>query len=113
MRAQVFFDIAIDGVPAGRIVVAPFDDVSVGAQRFRDLAVGRGGVGYRLNRVDGIFDTHLRVEGVKSLSYSSDGQTFIAGGDSLADLRVGGAGRKEGRTGGRWERSGRSGSLLG
>ena len=46
------------------------------------------GVGYRLSRIDGIFDTHLRVAGVQRLSYSANGESAIAGGDSTADLEV-------------------------
>ncbi|KAG1674603.1 hypothetical protein FOA52_001852 [Chlamydomonas sp. UWO 241] len=85
---NVFFTVTIEGQPAGRIVVQLFDDPGIASQRFRDLAVGKGGVGYRLNRIDGIFETHLRVEGVKSLSYSATGESFIAGADSLAELRT-------------------------
>lgn len=46
-------------------------------------------MGYRLSRVDGIYETHLRVDGVKRLSYSATGDSSIAGGDSVAELQVG------------------------
>lgn len=62
--------------------------MQVGAARFADLSAGKEGVGYRLSRIDGIFDTHLRVEGVKRLSYSATGESSIAGGDSVADLEA-------------------------
>ena len=46
-------------------------------------------MGYRLSRVDGIYETHLRVDGVKRLSYSATGgDSAIAGGDSVAELQV-------------------------
>jgi peptidyl-prolyl cis-trans isomerase B (cyclophilin B) len=85
---KVFFDLKLEGQPAGRLVIELFSDVTVGASRFRDLAVGKEGVGYRLSRVDGIFDTHLRVAGVKQLSYSATGDSAIAGGDSVAELEA-------------------------
>ncbi|GAX79772.1 hypothetical protein CEUSTIGMA_g7212.t1 [Chlamydomonas eustigma] len=85
---RVFFDLKLEGQAAGRLVIELFTDVTVGASRFRDLAVGKEGVGYRLSRVDGIFDTHLRVAGVKQLSYSAAGDSAIAGGDSVAELEA-------------------------
>lgn len=56
-----------------------FDDVKTGSARFRDLAVGKMGVGYRLSRFNGIFPTYIRCEGVKSLSYSVTADSPIAG----------------------------------
>ena len=44
---NVYFDIAIDGAPAGRIVFRLFDDVvPKTAQNFRELATGQHGFGY-------------------------------------------------------------------
>jgi peptidylprolyl isomerase len=44
---NVYFDITIDGAPAGRIVFRLFDDVvPKTAQNFRELATGRHGFGY-------------------------------------------------------------------
>lgn len=90
-KPNVFFDISIEGEDIGRIVVETFDEAPMGAQRFKDLAVGGvklGGVGYRRSRVDGIFPTHIRVEGAALLSYSATGESLIAGGDSIADLQA-------------------------
>lgn len=47
MTDNVFFDITIDGAPAGRIVFALFDDVVPRtAKNFRELATGEHGFGY-------------------------------------------------------------------
>jgi peptidylprolyl isomerase len=44
---NVYFDITIDGAPAGRIVFRLFDDVVPRtAQNFRELATGKHGFGY-------------------------------------------------------------------
>jgi peptidyl-prolyl cis-trans isomerase B (cyclophilin B) len=86
--SKVFFDVTLEGQDIGRIVVETFDVAPVGSLRFKDLAIGKNGVGYRRSRFDGIFDTHLRVEGAASLSYSATGESFIAGGDSIADLQA-------------------------
>ncbi len=44
---NVYFDITIDGAPAGRIVFRLFDDVvPKTAQNFRELATGKHGFGY-------------------------------------------------------------------
>ncbi|KAI0284816.1 cyclophilin A [Russula brevipes] len=46
-RANVFFDVAINSKPAGRIVFRLFDDaVPRTAQNFRELATGQHGFGY-------------------------------------------------------------------
>ncbi|WP_405997055.1 peptidylprolyl isomerase [Streptomyces sp. NBC_00829] len=45
--SNVFFDITIDGKPAGRIVFTLFDDVvPETARNFRELATGQHGYGY-------------------------------------------------------------------
>ncbi|MYS23072.1 Peptidyl-prolyl cis-trans isomerase (rotamase)-cyclophilin family [Streptomyces sp. DvalAA-14] len=44
---NVYFDISIDGAPAGRIVFRLYDDVvPKTAQNFRELATGQHGFGY-------------------------------------------------------------------
>ncbi|KAI0088739.1 cyclophilin [Irpex rosettiformis] len=46
--SNVFFDITIDGNPAGRIVFKLFDeDVPKTARNFRELATGQHGFGYQ------------------------------------------------------------------
>lgn len=48
MREDVFFDISIDGKPAGRIVFKLFDDVvPKTALNFRELCTGKNGYGYK------------------------------------------------------------------
>ncbi|MFF3687905.1 peptidylprolyl isomerase [Streptomyces sp. NPDC002187] len=47
MNPDVYFDITIDGDPAGRIVFTLFDDVvPKTAKNFRELATGEHGFGY-------------------------------------------------------------------
>ncbi|MEV8097532.1 peptidylprolyl isomerase [Kitasatospora sp. NPDC085879] len=47
MASNVFFDIEIDGAPAGRIVFKLYDDVvPKTARNFRELATGQNGFGY-------------------------------------------------------------------
>ncbi|MET9804380.1 peptidylprolyl isomerase [Streptomyces sp. NPDC006368] len=47
MGNNVFFDITIDGEPAGRIVFKLYDDVvPKTARNFRELATGQNGFGY-------------------------------------------------------------------
>ena len=47
MSTNVFFDVTIDGVAAGRIVFKLYDDVvPKTAQNFRELATGEHGFGY-------------------------------------------------------------------
>src|SRR5882757_1896239 len=49
---NVYFDISIDGAPAGRIVFRLFDDVvPQTARNFRELATGQHGFGYAFHRV--------------------------------------------------------------
>ncbi|KAA1473130.1 cyclophilin 1 [Dentipellis sp. KUC8613] len=46
--SNVFFDISIDGKPAGRITFKLFDDVvPKTARNFRELATGQNGFGYK------------------------------------------------------------------
>ncbi|KAG0215953.1 Multifunctional pyrimidine synthesis protein CAD [Mortierella sp. GBA30] len=46
--SNVYFDIAIDGTPSGRIVFKLFDDVvPKTARNFRELATGQHGFGYK------------------------------------------------------------------
>ncbi|KAJ9513421.1 hypothetical protein QJQ45_005969 [Haematococcus lacustris] len=83
---EVYLDVKLEGKALGRIVVQLFPDVTVGSARFRDLSIGKEGVGYRLARFDGIFPTYIRCEGATTLSYSATGDSPIAGGASLEAL---------------------------
>lgn len=56
---QVYFDVKVEGQPAGRIVIRLFDDAKTASQRFADLAEEKEGVGYRLSKFDGIFPVSL------------------------------------------------------
>lgn len=56
---QVYFDVKVEGQPAGRIVISLFDDAKTASQRFADLAEEKEGVGYRLSKFDGIFPVSL------------------------------------------------------
>ncbi|MFE9452541.1 peptidylprolyl isomerase [Streptomyces sp. NPDC006739] len=48
MTNDVFFDVTIDGEPAGRIVFKLYDDVvPKTARNFRELATGQNGYGYK------------------------------------------------------------------
>ena len=49
---RAFFDVLIDGQPAGRIVVEILSDSGLAGTRFADLARGVEGVGYRRSRIE-------------------------------------------------------------
>ena len=52
---KVFFDLAIDSVPAGRVVVGVFGDASpIAAARFKALAQGIQGLGYRRSEINAV-----------------------------------------------------------
>ena len=52
---KVFFDLAIDSVPAGRVVVGVFGDASpIAAARFKALALGIQGLGYRRSEINAV-----------------------------------------------------------
>lgn len=105
--SSVFFDVAIDGEPAGRLLVdllgrgsaADSSDASpsssssssvlapVGVARFAELAEDRDGVGYVRSKIDGIEkDRVIRSSGVASLAYSDGSPSRIPGGDTVEDL---------------------------
>lgn len=85
---KVFFDVNIQGEPAGRIVVELFGDVPDGAARFTQLASGRAGVDYRLSKFNGVLPTYIRNDGVSSLSYSASEASAIESGDSMERLEA-------------------------
>lgn len=63
---SVFFDVAIDGEAAGRIVIGLYgNDVPVGASRFAELAAGKKGVGYRKKEFIKITPTYIQNAGLR------------------------------------------------
>ena len=96
-RAQVYFDLTVDGQSFGRVVIELFDDGAVGAQRFADLARNVKGIGYRRSKIDAITPSYVRMAGVTTLTYSDAEPSPIAGGKDLAALeRAMGARRHDG-----------------
>eukprot|EP00250_Pteridium_aquilinum_P016125 c22956_g1_i1 orf=61-1110(+) len=80
---KVFFDIAIDREPVGRIVIGLFnEDVPVGAKRFAEIAVGSRGVSYRKKEFDKITPAYIQNAGVRNFSLSGglgDAAQFTGG----------------------------------
>lgn len=98
---QAFFEVKVDGRPAGCFVVELFPDGGVAGARFADLARGREGVGFRRTRFELLEDAFIQDSGVKELSRRADGRTPIAGGpdteeleEQLAAARAAGEGRR-------------------
>lgn len=84
---RAFLDIAVDGEPYGRIVIAVDPDLApIGAQRFLDLAQGKEGVSYRRSRITLLDNGYIQAIGVRSLSYKASGRTSIAGGPDTEAL---------------------------
>lgn len=80
---RVFFDVAVDGKPFGRIVVEVNPKAApIGAQRFLDLAGKRGreGVSFRRTKIELIQDGYIQDSGLKAMSYTASGRTGVAGG---------------------------------
>lgn len=112
--SSVFFDITVDGEPAGRLLVDllgrgssssetsssssssnPSALAPIGVARFAELAEDRDGVGYVRSKIDGIEkDRVIRSSGVASLAYRDSGgvrpgvaaPSRIPGGDTVEDL---------------------------
>ena len=109
--SSVFFDVTIDGEPAGRLLIdllgrggggggggeadsssssssSPDVLAPVGVARFAELAEDRDGVGYVRSKIDGIEkDRVIRSSGVASLVYRDGGSASrIPGGDTVEDL---------------------------
>eukprot|EP01018_Ginkgo_biloba_P007778 Gb_20584 [translate_table: standard] len=84
---SVFFDVAIDGEPAGRIVIGLYGkDVPIGASRFAELATGKRGVGYRKKEFVKITPSYIQNAGIRSFGVDAE----ISGGRSLlADELIG------------------------
>lgn len=60
---QVYFDIKINDEPAGRVVIEMFGDVApAGVSRFKQLAVGKQGVGVSLRtKMQLVYIVHLQM----------------------------------------------------
>ncbi|PNW85174.1 hypothetical protein CHLRE_03g174750v5 [Chlamydomonas reinhardtii] len=86
--SKVFFDLTINGEPAGRITVELLADAPAGASRFASLAAGRQGVDYRLSKFNGVLPTYIRNDGVKSLSYTANEVSPISGVDTIDELEA-------------------------
>ncbi|PNH03852.1 Peptidyl-prolyl cis-trans isomerase H, partial [Tetrabaena socialis] len=85
---SVFFDVTIDGEPAGRITIELFGDVEAGASRFAQLAAGQQGVDYRLSKFNGVLPTYIRNAGLNKLSYSATEASPIDDLDSIDELEA-------------------------
>ncbi|KAG2442733.1 hypothetical protein HXX76_002815 [Chlamydomonas incerta] len=86
--SKVFFDLTINGEPAGRITVELLADAPAGASRFASLAAGRQGVDYRLSKFNGVLPTYIRNDGLKSLSYTANEVSPISGVDTIDALEA-------------------------
>jgi len=82
---QVSLDMAVDGQPAGQVVLRLFQEPPVGSQRFLELARRKAG-GYRLSKVDGISDSFVTVTGVLQLNYA--GMAELPGGETVEQLEA-------------------------
>jgi cyclophilin family peptidyl-prolyl cis-trans isomerase len=82
---KVFMDIAIDGQPAGQIVIGLFGDtVPIGAQRFAELAAGKRGIGFRRKEFYKITKTYIQNIGVRTFSLTGgvEDAAKFTGGDT-------------------------------
>lgn len=86
---KVFMDIAIDGQPAGQIVIGLFGDtVPLGAQRFAELAVGKRGIGFRRKEFYKVAKTYIQNTGVRTFSLTGgvEDAAKFTGGDTAESL---------------------------
>src|SRR5206468_12939731 len=82
---QVFFDIQIDGKPAGRIVMTLRDDVAPKtAENFRALCTGAQGCGYKGSIFHRVIPQFM-LQGGDSPNHNPTGGTSIRGNKSPAD----------------------------
>lgn len=80
---RAFLDIAIDGEPAGRIVVGLYgDDAPAGAQRFGNLVSGASGISYTRKEFIKIMPNYVQHGGVRS--YGVDAEFASKNGGNLA-----------------------------
>jgi peptidyl-prolyl cis-trans isomerase B (cyclophilin B) len=86
---KVFFDIAVDRAPLGRIVIAvdgATTGAEIGAQRFLDLTKGIEGTSFRRTKIELLQDTYIQGSGLKSLSRKANEETAITGGPDVEFL---------------------------
>ncbi|XP_054787586.1 peptidyl-prolyl cis-trans isomerase CYP26-2, chloroplastic-like [Prosopis cineraria] len=79
----VFFDISIDGEPAGRITMGLYgDDVPAGVDRFTKIVNGTAGISYRRKEFIKIMPNYVQHGGVRS--YGADAEAAKRTGSNLA-----------------------------
>lgn len=85
LTKRAFFDVSIDGEPAGRIVVGLYGvDVPSGTTRFSNLVSGSAGISYRRKEFVKIVPNYIQHGGVRS--YGLDAELAKrAGRDLFAD----------------------------
>ncbi|MFJ8128154.1 peptidylprolyl isomerase [Streptomyces hydrogenans] len=84
MSNNVFFDITIDGKPAGRIVFQLFDDVVPDtAKNFRELATGQHGFGYEGSSFHRVIPSFMLQGGDFTAGNGTGGKSIY--GEKFAD----------------------------
>ncbi|KAI4335825.1 hypothetical protein L6164_014434 [Bauhinia variegata] len=85
---QVFFDISIDGEPAGRITIGLFrNDIPAAVDRFTKLVSGAAGISYRRKEFVKIMPNYVQHGGIRS--YGVDAELAQrAGGNFVKDSLV-------------------------
>ncbi|KAJ8631123.1 hypothetical protein MRB53_024446 [Persea americana] len=88
LTKRAFFDVSIDGEPAGRIVVGLYGaDAPSGTTRFSNLVSGSAGISYRRKEFVKIMPNYIQHGGVRS--YGVDAELAQrAGRDLMADSLI-------------------------
>lgn len=85
---KVFFDIAIDREPVGRITIGLYgDDVPAGVDRFSKIVSGAAGVSYRRKEFVKILPNYVQHGGLRSYGVDAE-MARGTGGDLAADSLV-------------------------